>query len=131
TVGDCEDPITFPHKLFPFSTETSESLTGIEFARWFLSGGSAGRRPPEEIAAIMELWRSARRAAAEERTEIGREILRRHVDLVLSIGLISGGLSNYGIRVAKTKLGNVPRRIINSVCLRTPANTLPLTFFYR
>jgi len=131
TAADSEDPITYPQKLFPFSTEAADSLTGIEFARWFQSGGSAGRRPPDDIVAIMELWRRARGAPTEQRLEIGREILRRHVDLVLTIGLISGGLSSYGIRVAKTSLGNVPRRVINSLALRAPVDCLPMTLYYR
>jgi peptide/nickel transport system substrate-binding protein len=128
---DCEDPLTYPDKLFPFSTEGPAAFTGLEFARWFQSGGSAGRRPPAEIVEIMKLWRRAREAEGGERILIGQEIIRRHVELVLSIGLISGGLSSYGIRVAKTRLGNVPRRVINSLCVRAPLNTLPMTFFYK
>jgi peptide/nickel transport system substrate-binding protein len=128
---DCEDPLTFPEKLFPFSIEGPAALTGLEFARWFQSSGTAGRRPPTEIMEMMNLWRKAREAGNEERIQLGREIIRRHVDLVLTVGLISGGLSSYGIRVAKTRLGNVPRRVINSLCVRAPLNALPMTFFYR
>ncbi len=127
----CEDPLTYPHKLFPFSIEGDAAFIGLEFAQWFQSGGSAGRRPPREIIEMMKLWHRAREAETEERILIGKEIIRRHVDLVLSIGLISGGLSNYAVRVAKTRLGNVPRRAINSLCVRSPLNTLPITFFYR
>jgi hypothetical protein len=80
---------------------------------------------------MIELWRRGRGAPDHERLEIGRELLRRHVDNVLSIGLISNGLLLYGIRVANRDLGNVPRRILNTTLLKSPVNSLPMTLFYR
>jgi hypothetical protein len=65
-----------------------------------------------------------------ERLEIGKDLIRAHIDLVLSIGLVSAGLSQYGIRIAKKNLVNVPRRIVNSHVVRSPGNALPMTFFF-
>jgi peptide/nickel transport system substrate-binding protein len=131
-----EDPFTFPDFLFPYNQFASGSVVGPEFARWFQSNGASGVRPPDEIVAIMELWRHGRLAPPDERIRVGQErvgqeLIRRHVDLVLSIGLVSSGLSIYGIHIAKKALGNVPRRFVNTHVVRSPATALPMTFFYR
>jgi len=79
----------------------------------------------------MVLWRRGLGAPPEERLRIGQDLIRRHVDEVLSIGLISGGPSLYGVRVASRALGNVPRRVVNTQVLRSPANSLPMTYYFR
>jgi len=125
-----EDPFVYPDLLFPSTPVASGALMGIEFARWFQSNGEEGRRPPDYVVAMMDAWRRGRGASDEERIEIGKELMRAHIDNVLSIGLISGGLSQYGIQLAKRNLVNVPRRIINTHVLRAPGNALPMTFFF-
>lgn len=127
-----DDPITAPDLLFPSTPSSVVGATiGVEFARWFQTNGAAGRRPPDEIVAMMELWREAREQTESGRIRIGRELIARHIDEVLSIGLISGGLAFYGIHIANKNLTNVPRRFRNSPSLRSPVNCLPLTFAYR
>ncbi|WP_395646303.1 ABC transporter substrate-binding protein [Terricaulis sp.] len=125
-----EDPFVYPDLLFPCTPVASGALMGIEFARWFQSNGEAGRRPPDYVVAMMEAWRRGRGAGDRERLEIGRDLIRAHIDNVLSIGLISGGMSQYGIHLSKRNLVNVPRRIINTHVLRAPGNALPMTFFF-
>lgn len=126
-----EDPLNYVDFVFPSTTLLSGGVFGVELARWFQSNGVRGRRPPEYVVEMIELWRRGRGAPDDQRLEIGRELLRRHVDHALSIGLISNGLSLYGIRVANRDLGNVPRRILNTTLLKSPVNSLPMTFFYR
>ena len=126
-----EDPFIYPDLLFPFNPNGSSALIGADYARWFQSNGAAGRAPPAEIRAMMELWRKGMQAPAAERIEIGRELIRRHVDDVMSIGLVCGGLTLYGIHIAKRNLGNVPRRVLNTQILRSPINALPMTFFFK
>jgi peptide/nickel transport system substrate-binding protein len=126
-----EDPLTIPENLLPFSLQGPAAMIGVNFVRWFQSGLIAGTRPPQEIIDIVELWRRGREAPPEERSRLSHEIIRRHADLVLSIGIISGGLAEYGVRIANARLGNVPRRLVNSVVVKTPTNALPMTFFYR
>ncbi len=126
-----DDPITFPDLLFPSTTSASGGVMGVRFAMWFQSNGREGARPPPGIVDIMRRWRAALEMPDAERIEAGKALIRSHVEQLLSIGLISRGLSLYGIRVAKTSLGNVPRRILNSNTLKGPANALPMTFFYR
>ncbi len=126
-----EDPFTFPDFLFPYSRSVSGAIIGIDYARWFQTSGAEGARPPEEIIEIMELWKRGRVAPVEQRIEIGKQIIRRHVEEVLSMGIVSSGLAFYGIQVANKNLGNVPRRTVNSTCMRSPAAALPMTFYYR
>ena len=126
-----EDPYVYPELLFPYTTVGFGAIMGVDFAQWFRSGGTAGMRPPDEILAMMELWQQGRRSASEQRLAAGRELLRRHVDLVISIGLVSNAYSMHGIHLAKDNLGNVPRRVVNTQIVLTPATGLPMTFFYR
>ena len=126
-----EDPLGHPDYLFPFSTTGANAVMGIEYVHWFQSNGQRGDEPPPKIRQMMELWKSARSVGAEERTRIGKEIIKIHVDEVFSIGMLTGGLSFYGIHVAKKNLGNVPRRMVNTLTVKNPLNSLPMTFFYK
>jgi peptide/nickel transport system substrate-binding protein len=125
-----EDPFGYPDLLFPYSPNGAGAMMGSDYARWFQSNGALGREPPEVLRKMMSLWRNGRSAPAEERLRIGKELIRMHVDEVLSIGLISGGLAFYGVRLASTRLRNVPKRVINSFVMRSPLNALPMTFFF-
>ena len=124
------DPFMNPEYLFPYTPVGIGGASGVEFARWFQTNGSAGERPPDEIVEVMELWRAARLEGPERRTALGRELIRRHVDNVFSIGLVSGGFTYHGVHIRKRGLRNVPRRVVNSQVVRSPANGLPMTFFF-
>jgi peptide/nickel transport system substrate-binding protein len=126
-----EDPMGQPDYLFPFSPTGANAVMGIEYVHWFQSNGQRGEEPPPKMRQMMELWRSARSLPPEERVRIGKEIIKIHVDEVFSIGILTGGLSFYGIHVAKKNLGNVPRRMVNTLNIRNPLNSLPMTFFYK
>src|SRR5581483_5217665 len=86
-----DDPFVWPDLLFPFAPTGAGGMMGIEYARWFQSGGRLGKRPPPELRTMMQLWERGHAAAMEERLRIGKELIRMHVDQVLSIGLISAG----------------------------------------
>lgn len=126
-----DDPFGYPDWLFPYQPRTAAASMGPSFARWFQTNGAAGEEPPAAIRRMMELWRRGRSAPPAERVRIGQELIRIHVDEVLSIGVISGGLSFYGVHLAKNTLGNVPRRVVSSMIVRSPANALPMTFFFK
>ena len=125
------DPFMNPEYLFPYTPLGVGGASGVEFARWFQSNGTAGDRPPDEIVEVMQLWRAARLEETERRTAMARELIRRHVDNVFSIGLVSGGFTYHGVHVRKHDLGNVPRRVVNSQVVRSPGNALPMTFFFK
>ena len=126
-----EDPFVYTDLLFPYTPVGFGAIMGVEYARWFRSYGDSGARPPDEIVEMMEMWRAGRRASREDRLAIGRELIRRHADLVLSIGLVSNAYSQHGIHLANKNLGNVPRRMTNTHIVANPSNALPMTFFYR
>jgi peptide/nickel transport system substrate-binding protein len=126
-----EDPISFPDHLFPFTRSGVGPLIGPEFVTWFQSGGAKGKRPPEFLVEMMELWRSALKLPSKDRIEAGRNLLRLHVEQLVSIGLISAGLSFYAIRVVNNDLGNVPRRVVNTNLVKNPSSAMPMTFYYR
>ena len=126
-----EDPFVFPDLLFPYSTVGFGAIMGIDFGKWFRSYGKKGIRPPNEIVEMINLWRIGRTVAREERIRIGIELIRRHVDLVLSIGVLSAAYGQHAIHLVKKDLGNVPRRMLNSPMIMSPLNALPMTFFFR
>ena len=130
-VTGSEDPFVYPDLLFPYTTVGAGAIMGVDFAQWFQSYGTSGVRPPDEIVEMMDLWRVGRKAAREERIRIGTELIKRHADLVLSIGLVSVGFSQHGIHLVNKNLGNVPRRVVNTHVVLSPLNALPMTFFYR
>ena len=80
---------------------------------------------------MMDLWQEGRRSASDRRVAIGKELLRRHVDLVISIGLVSNAYSMHGIHLARKNLGNIPRRVVNTHVVLTPSTGFPMTFYYR
>jgi peptide/nickel transport system substrate-binding protein len=125
-----DDPFVYPDWLFPYQARTAAASMGPSFARWFQTNGAAGEEPPAQVRRMMSLWRQGRTAQAGERLRIGQELIRIHADEVLSIGLITGGLSFYGVHLANVRLGNVPRRVVNSMIVRSPVNALPMTFFF-
>ena len=124
------DPFMNPEYLFPYTPLGVGGASGVEYARWFQSDGSAGERPPDEIVEVMELSRTARLRGLEQRMEMARELIRRHVDRVFSIGLVSGGFTYHGVHIHKRSLRNVPRRIVNPQVVKSPANSLPMTFYF-
>jgi len=126
-----EDPYVYPDLLFPYTTVGFGAIMGVDFAQWFQSNGGAGVRPTEDIVEMIELWRDGRQSASAKRISIGRELLRRHANLVLTIGIVSNAYSMHGIHLAKKNLGNVPRRIVNTHIVLTPSTGLPMTFYFK
>ena len=53
------------------------------------------------------------------------------IDQVFQIGIAGQGLTNYGIRLAKNNLANVPERVINSTTARISCNTFPMMFYFK
>jgi peptide/nickel transport system substrate-binding protein len=107
------------------------AILGAPYAAWMRTEGRQGKEPFPALRQLMELWARGFAAPEKERIEIGKEVVRMHVDQVFTIGLIGQGLTSYGVRYAKTTLGNVPGRIVNGIGIRTSLNALPMTFFFK
>ncbi len=126
-----EDLFVTPDLVFPFITNSYTGMLGIPYARWFHSDGKDGKEPPARVQQVMELWRKGIGAPEAERIKIGKEIWKINAEEVFQIGVIGLGPAVYGIRIARTNLGNVPARVVNSSTVRSPSNALPQTFYFK
>ena len=125
-----EDVFLFTGTLTPGGGGFS-AIMGPPYAQWMSSQGKQGKEPFATLKQAMELLEKGRTASEKERIEIGKDLFRLHIDNVFSIGLVSQSLVGGGVRYAKTNLGNVPGRILNSVTLLSPLNSLPQSFYYK
>ncbi len=128
-----DDPFLRPDTFLPTVTNNFPGMIGIPYAKWFASGGKKGVEPPASMAKLktgMELLRKGMSATDEERAKIGQDLYKLHADEVWTIGIVGFGLVNYGVYLANNKLRNVPQRVLNSLQVKTPVNTYPMTFYY-
>jgi peptide/nickel transport system substrate-binding protein len=125
-----EDVFLFSDIVIPGGRGFS-AIMGTPYANWMRTGGAQGKEPFPALKQLMELWAKGYASPEKERIDIGKEINRQFVDQVFGIGLIGQGLTSYGVRYAKTSLGNVPGRIVNAITVRTSMNAHPMTFFYK
>jgi peptide/nickel transport system substrate-binding protein len=122
-----EDVFLQPVTLSP-QTGGIAAILGLPYAQWQATGGKQGKEPFPAIKEIMDLVEQGKTAPEKDRIELGKQIIRQHVDNVFSIGLVIGVP---GVRIAKTTLGNVPGRAVNAVSLLSPQNTSPQTFYFK
>ncbi len=99
-----------------------------EYAKWYESGGKAGEEPIPEIKELQDLFDKMTGTADEaERTRIGKQIIRSHVENVWIIGLVRYP----AIAIVKNNFKNVPRDAIQSWRLMTPGYTNPEQYFFK
>ena len=106
-------------------------LMGLPYQTWVRTGGKQGKEPPQWYKDLYALWDKGYGSGAEDRIKIGKQVHQMVIDQVLIIGLAGQGLTNYGIRLAKTNLGNQPGRVINAQAIRISDNLFPFMFYYR
>jgi peptide/nickel transport system substrate-binding protein len=126
TVGS-EDVFLQPVTLTP-QTGGIAAIMGLPYAQWQATAGKQGKEPFPVLKQAMDLLERGKTASESERIDIGKEILRLHVDNVFSIGIVMG---IPGVRIAKTNIGNVPGRVVNAISLLSPQNVFPQTFYYK
>nr|WP_238351522.1 ABC transporter substrate-binding protein [Kribbella shirazensis] len=129
-----DDPFANPDTFLPTVPNNIAGMIGIPYAKWFVSGGKDGTEPPEPVRLLkdaMRLYQRGLEADKAARIPLGQELFRLHADQVWSIGIVGFGLITNGIYTAKNNLGNVPARVYNGNQVKTPVNTLPMTFYYR
>jgi peptide/nickel transport system substrate-binding protein len=129
-----EDPFLRPDPFLPTNTNNYPGMIGIPYAKWFASGGKSGVEPPaslDKLKQAMQLYQQGLQATEAQRVAIGKQLYEMHADQVWSIGVFGFGLMIQGIYEASDKLGNVPRRIRNSLVERTPGNLYSMSFYYK
>lgn len=106
-------------------------IMGLPYQQWVRSAGKQGKEPPQWYKDLYALWDKGYGSPLDERIKIGKQIHQTVIDQVYIIGLAGQGLTNYGIRLAKTNLENQPGRVINAAALRISDNLFPFMFYYR
>ncbi|HZC70659.1 MAG TPA: ABC transporter substrate-binding protein [Jatrophihabitans sp.] len=128
-----EDPFVAEYGLIPSLTIGVSGLIGYPYVQWFLSNGTQGVEPPASVGDLktaMDYYYKGLQSDEAERIRLGKKIFQLHADQVWSAGVCGFGLAFYGLYYAKNNLGNVPGRVLNSLQLKTPSNTMPMTFYY-
>jgi hypothetical protein len=114
-------PVNFPNSIGP------------EIAKWFDTGGKEGKKPPPqfEMEKVVELWRKGRTVPRAERKPLGQEIWKIYVEKVYQTPFVGLAPATLGVHIAKTNLGNIPRRVAVSSSGQTPGNARTETFYWK
>jgi peptide/nickel transport system substrate-binding protein len=125
-----EDPFLFTGTLTPGGGGYT-AIMGVPYAAWYSSGGKTGKEPPAIVKQALDLLVKGRTGVSDqERIDIGKQLFQIAIDNVFTIGIVGHDLSG-GIRIAKTTLGNVPGRTLNSNALLSPTGVMPQTFYFK
>ena len=106
-------------------------IMGLPYQQWIRSGGKQGKEPFQGYKDLYALWDKGYGSTEQERIQIGKQVHQMVIDQVFQIGIAGQGLTNYGIRLAKNNLANVPERVINSTTARISCNTFPMMFYFK
>lgn len=122
-----EDLFLFPRHELP--VEPAEPFTGPLYAKWYSSGGTAGKAPTDpDLLKALDLLRSGSSLEEAERMQVGKEIRKLIVDNQWVIGTV-GFVPN--VRIISNKLGNVPERLAWRARTRTPGASHPATYYFK
>ncbi len=98
-----------PRRMVPYSTGSDVPFT--EYARWYLSGGKEGEKPPEEFRKLQELWDIARTTPDEKkRDQAAKGIVNLHKENLFLIGTVA--MTPFLV-VVKNNFRNVPEKFIS------------------
>jgi len=88
-LADKGSDVMFPHSpIWHVPHQPSDwNQWGIEWTKWYASGGSEGEEPPADIKALQDLFDEMQITTDEdERIHIGKEILRLNAENLYNIG---------------------------------------------
>lgn len=119
----------------PFLTEskwiipsTTLDHWGIEYARWYITNGKAGEKPPADIAKLFNLWDQIGATVDEKkRDELVNEMIDLHIKNIWFIGTVGMAPT---IAIVKNDFRNVPEGILDC-SLNTPRHAEPSQFFIK
>ncbi|MCC7369642.1 MAG: ABC transporter substrate-binding protein [Chloroflexi bacterium] len=125
--GGNADIFMWPRHDMP--AEPNEPFSGTQYATWYASGGTAGKKPEDpELLKGYELLRKGSGLEQAERAKVGQELKKLIVDQQWVIGTV--GFSPV-LRVIGNKLGNVPDRYGWRTRNRTPGHVHPSTYYFK
>jgi peptide/nickel transport system substrate-binding protein len=130
TNGGTELLYLFPRHAIP--VDPTEAFMGPEFALWYASGGTQGRKPDDpNLLRIFELYRSAGGQREQERFKTAQEIWKILVDQQYGIGTVGQSPALMGVRMVSNRVENTPSRACIAQHCRTPGGSHPETWFYK
>ena len=128
--GGTELLYLFPRHAIP--VDPTEAFMGPEFAKWFNSNGTQGKKPEDpNILKMLELYRSAAGQKTEERIKTAQEIWKILIDQQYAIGTVGQSPALMGVRLVSDRLGNIPGRNCIAQHCRTPGGAHPETWYYK
>ncbi|HHV81840.1 TPA: ABC transporter substrate-binding protein [bacterium] len=105
------------------------SFWGIEFLRWWESGGKAGDKPEGDMYKLLQAWDKVRKAKNQlELDRAAREMVKLHIKNIWLIGTVG---ETPDVVVAKNYVRNVPEELIADGTFDTPRNAEPQQFFIK
>ena len=130
TNGGTELLYLFPRHAIP--VDQTEAYMGPAYAMWYASNGAQGKKPEDPgLLKIFELFRAAASLPEAGRIENAREIWRILADQQYGIGTVGQSPAFMGVRLANTKLGNIPSRVCIAQHCRAPAASHPELWFFK
>jgi peptide/nickel transport system substrate-binding protein len=114
-------PVNFPNWIGP------------EISKWFDTGGQQGTPPPDgfDMDKVVDLWRRGRTLPRDQRKPLGQDIWKIMVEKLYHIPFVGLAPAALGIHVAKTGMGNIPRRVAVSSSGQTPGAARTETFYWK
>jgi peptide/nickel transport system substrate-binding protein len=130
TNGGTELLYLFPRHAIP--VDPTEAFMGPEFAVWYASNGTQGRKPDDpNLLKIFDLFRSAGGQREQERFKTAQEIWKILVDQQYGIGTVGQSPALMGVRMVSNRMENTPSRACIAQHCRTPGGSTPATWFYK
>jgi peptide/nickel transport system substrate-binding protein len=130
TNGGTELLYLFPRHAIP--VDQTEAYMGPAYAMWYASNGAQGKKPEDPgLLKIFDLFRAAASLPEAGRIENAREIWRILADQQYGIGTVGQSPAFMGVRLANTKLGNIPSRVCIAQHCRAPAASHPELWFFK
>ncbi|MEX0885902.1 MAG: ABC transporter substrate-binding protein [Phycisphaeraceae bacterium] len=116
--GEAEDlPFLDPRWIVPYV----ESYHAVDYARWFMSGGTAGTEPTGALREVIELYKEAEVTPDHAaQAELFRQIIALNREHLWAIGTVGRGPVPV---IIHERMRNVPDHAVASWVLRSPGNT--------
>lgn len=123
-----DNPFTYPYHVMAYSPTSG---IGPLHGKWWQSGGTLGIKPEGDLLRQLELFEKGKGVPPEQRTELGREILRLLGENLWVIGTVGVSPAFMGIVIVSNNMGNVPQVVPFSTPAQTPGNARPEQFYFK
>lgn len=123
-----DHPLTFPTHLFP---NAPGNPIGPKYGTWFATNGAQGKEPPPRMKDLMNIYRKAAGVPEQDQIDLGKQMWQIVVEEQFVTGTVGLSPAANGVRVANTKLGNVPSRQANGTDVMSGLGSRPQTLYFK